>query len=220
MSTITKTLPGIATDFICATQGVASGDYVVFNGTGIDTDTIFPYAAGGYFRTLSFTSPDNLSACTILINGSCNGETISELIVAGPNNTTIYSVNSYDFVTQIQINAAPATNLSVGSGDQAVIPYTFGTRVSTPFSCVPDSFGAFITNQDGVSIDISGTFRDAVPAEVLSLIADPLGGVFTIHNAITTEYRLATTETRGVKTIFFQIDSTGANPIILDLFTA
>jgi hypothetical protein len=220
MSTITKTLPGIDTDFICLTQGVAAGDFMVFNGTGIDPATIFPYAAGGYFRTLSFTSPDNLAGCSIVIHGSCNGATITETIGAGPNNDTIYSVKSYDYVTQIQINTAPATNLSVGSGSISVIPYTFGDRVSSTFSCVADSFGAFITNQDSVSISVSGTFRDPAPAEVLALIADPQGGVFTINSGVTTAYRLTSTESRGVKTVFFHVASTGVNPITLDLFTA
>lgn len=218
MSTITKTLPGIDTDFFCLSQGVAEDDYMVFNGTASDPGA--SYSAGGYFRTLSFTSPDDLSAITIIIRGTSNGATITETIVGGPNNDTIYSTKCYDSVTQIQIADAAATNLSVGSGNITVIPYTFGPRVSTSFSCVQDSFGAFITNPNTVTIDISGTYRPLVPTEILALLSDTSGGVFSIHSGVATSYRLTSAETRGLSTIFFKIASTGATAIYLDLFTA
>ncbi len=218
MSTITRTLPGIDEEYFCASQGVATGDYMVFNGTTENNGAA--YADGGYMRTISFTSADDLSTITIVISGSSNGATITETITGGPNNNTIYSTKCYSTITQIQITVGTATNLSAGSGDGTVIPYTFGARVAAPFSCGQDSFGAFITNEDSVNIDINGTYRELVPMEILTLLSDPQGGVFEINNGFSASRQLTSAETRGLKTIFFIINSTGANPVVLDLFTA
>ena len=217
MSTITTTLPGINTTLFCASQGIATGGFAIFNGTSAGNGAV--YLDGQYFRSLSFTSTDDLSGVTIVINGNSNGALVTETIT-GPNNNTVYSTKCYQSVFQIQVTVGTATNLSVGSGNQAVIPYTFGTRVATAFSCVQDSFGAYISNADAVNIDISGTYRNQYPIEILAELASTQSGVFTIHSSITTGYQLTSAETRGLNTIFFVITSTGATPIILDIFTA
>lgn len=107
----------IDTSALCTVQTVANGGGLVFNGklayTGINQINFVDYL--GYSRTLTLSSPNNLSAVQFHITGIQNGGTVSE-IINGPNATTIDTPNFFDVVTSITVSGGNATNISVGIG--------------------------------------------------------------------------------------------------------
>jgi hypothetical protein len=68
----------------------------------------------GYTRTITLTSTNDLSGDNFTIVGMLNNSEISE-VLAGPNNTTVTSVNAYDSIISITANAAVAA-VSAGTG--------------------------------------------------------------------------------------------------------
>ena len=78
--------------------------------------TPYPFVFPNLARTLTLTSSDNLSAINFTIYGTDQfGNSIFETL-AGPNDTTVTSVNKYNTVTSI-VSSGVYTNFSIGSGD-------------------------------------------------------------------------------------------------------
>lgn len=98
-----------------ATQLGAGIRTFVFNGT---LATVYGQAIvlTGIERKLSLKSAGNLSGITFTITGlSGMGKIISETIT-GPNATTKYTVNTYNTIVSITINADMGAAVSIGTG--------------------------------------------------------------------------------------------------------
>ncbi len=76
------------------------------------TSSIFQY--NGISRAVSVKSTNNLSASTFVITGTLNNVVVSQSI-AGPNNTTSYTTQLFDTVTQVTVNKNVVA-VSIGSG--------------------------------------------------------------------------------------------------------
>ncbi len=70
----------------------------------------------GYRRNISITSAQNTSATSSVIKGTVNGNLIEETVV-NPNATTVYSLNSFDFIESITVTGGTANGISYGTGN-------------------------------------------------------------------------------------------------------
>lgn len=108
--------PTADTQAICENQDLAGAGNLVLDGslsniaTGLPPTAVFP----GISRSISITSPDDLSLVNFTITGTYNGNTLSE-VLGGPNATTVESANIYDSIQSVSTSAA-VTNASVGTG--------------------------------------------------------------------------------------------------------
>jgi hypothetical protein len=74
------------------------------------------FMGAGVNRTLSLYSTGNLSGINFTIVGlDASGNAVTE-VLAGPNNTTVYSVNLYNTILSVTPNGAVATAVEAGSG--------------------------------------------------------------------------------------------------------
>lgn len=207
------TLPAIETQYFAQTQTVVSGDLVLLNGD----NHLIPFSNGGYARSISFSSTDNLSACTFTITGYSNAAVVIEIVGAGPNNNTIYSTQVYSSITSIQVNGANATNLKVGSGNKSIFPIAINSAV-TNFG--PGSYNFTINNPNGVAFGIQGT-NYFIPAESMNNFLTGYNGIFTIeaYGNTSSNYRLDPSDAQILDTIFVTFASTGALPTYINFIS-
>lgn len=100
---------------VCALQSLNGAGLLILNGNLANPITHeVSFISRGYNRQVSITSVSNLSTATFLIAGISNGVVIDE-IIAGPNNSTVYSNLTYDVITSIGVDEAVAA-VSVGTG--------------------------------------------------------------------------------------------------------
>jgi hypothetical protein len=110
--------PVADTAAVCLTQTNTAGVPLLINGTLATTDTsVATYAAfPGLERTVSITSGGNLAGVQYTIRGT-NGfnRPVSETL-AGPNATTVYTVQRFNTVTSVTPNVTTATTVRIGTG--------------------------------------------------------------------------------------------------------
>lgn len=109
---------------VALTQNIASAGNLLLNGTySVLTNTTINFLSHGFIPNLSLTSVNNLSGATFTINGVQNSTVISETI-AGPNNNTVYTTNSFDIVSSISVASGsfPVNGISVGTGLNGYFP--------------------------------------------------------------------------------------------------
>lgn len=215
MSTITTTVPGISTTLFAVSQTVVAGDFVVFNGTSSGNTAVF--GEGGYMRTISFTSADNLAGdgVTFTVIGISNGASVTETVTA-PNANTVYSAKAYSSITSIQVNVDDATTLTVGSGTTTVVPYSFTQRVNTTNAPVNNSFGIYFNNPDSVNVNILGTYRPITDTEILAAMASTSNGVFTVSSSITAAHQAVIP---GMQSVYCKVTSSGSAAMSFDIYT-
>ncbi len=116
---ITLTWPATSSTAIAAVQDVSAGDFVVMNGplaykgpSGQESPVITFF---GIVRTVSVSSPDDLSTLDVIVVGELNGQVVSQEIT-GPNTSTVYTTQLFDKVTSVKVIGDDATNLSIGTG--------------------------------------------------------------------------------------------------------
>jgi hypothetical protein len=119
--TITRTLTAAVTNSISLAQTTPGAANLTITGA---------LASGGVATLVSpgqitLTSTGNISAVNFTITGTdYRGISVSE-VLAGPNNNTVTSVNTYATITSIAASGAVGTNTSAGnaaSGSSAVVP--------------------------------------------------------------------------------------------------
>lgn len=143
---------------VALTQSLGSAGNLNLNGTySVPTNTSINFFAIGFIPTVSLTSVNNLSATSFTIVGIQNGAVISETI-AGPNNNTVVTTNTYDIVNTVSSTTA-VTSVSVGTGLNGYFPfYNIPTAGSSTFSLSstfsPYALSFTTTSSDGVTYEI------------------------------------------------------------------
>lgn len=145
---VTFTWPLESTNAFALTQAVAENVPAVLNGalTTVvpqwnNASAVYVNNRIGYFnpggslngvgsRTVSISSPDDLSANSFTITGTLNGNIISETIVAGPHANTVFSVNFYDSLISVTSDL-PSTNLTIGTGTTGYTQWYLSNYQST-----------------------------------------------------------------------------------------
>ncbi|CAB4124204.1 hypothetical protein UFOVP51_71 [uncultured Caudovirales phage] len=118
---LTYTFPAGNTSDVCALQSTAGAGNLVLNGNlANSTNSQVNFLSKGYSRSISLTSVNNLSAINFTILGSQNGVLLSETLT-GPNATTKYGNNIYDFIISITVVGA-VNAVSIGTGGAGYFP--------------------------------------------------------------------------------------------------
>lgn len=112
---------------VAAAQTLTAAGSLTLNGTS--ANTYGPYIGSTRFdrfnRKLTLTSAGNLSAVNFTITGMDTNNNIVTEVIAGPNATTVTTVNLYNRVLSIVASAAVASAITVGNdsiGNSATIP--------------------------------------------------------------------------------------------------
>jgi hypothetical protein len=99
-----------------ALQTLAGAGSLLLNGT-LSTPTNPAVILHGVSRRISITSTGNLAAKNFTITGTYLGAAQTATI-AGPNNNTVETTVLFETVTSVTVDAAVATNVSVGTGSR------------------------------------------------------------------------------------------------------
>jgi len=75
----------------------------------------YPFVFADLARTITLTSTDDLSGVNFTITGTNQFGIATNEVLAGPNNSTVTSVNQYNTITNIA-SSGNYTNFSIGSG--------------------------------------------------------------------------------------------------------
>ena len=78
----------------------------------------------GYGYKVSITGTGNETGKNFTITGTTVGGVVVTEVVAGPNNTTVYSTNYFASVSSITVSAATAAAITVGYGGNLALPMT------------------------------------------------------------------------------------------------
>jgi hypothetical protein len=106
--------PAISHNSIALLQTLAGPGLVNLNGYYGNQPGGIAVISDVLSRAISITSVNNLTGVNFTIVGSYLGQPVNE-VLAGPNNTTVQSVNLYDQITSITASGAAAA-FSVGTG--------------------------------------------------------------------------------------------------------
>lgn len=94
----------------------------------------YPVVFSNIARPITLTSTDNLSAVNFTITGFDQyGTAISE-VLAGPNNNTVHSVNSYNIISSI-VSSGAYTNFSAGTYSTGFIQW-----IPLNYQITPENF--------------------------------------------------------------------------------
>lgn len=156
---LSKTLVAASSNNVSLSQTPGAGGNLVLNGAAV----VSGVAVLDTQRVVGITGAANDSARTFTVVGTDdNGNTISETL-AGPNISTVSTVNNYKTVTRVSIDAAAAGALTVG---------TTGVGASKPI--VPDRYIAPFSPAIEVQVagtlnyDVQYTYGDLFDASALS----------------------------------------------------
>lgn len=99
--------------------GGGAGTISLSSQFSITRDVSYPIIFPHFAIPVTFTSTDDLSAINFTISGTdLFGNKISE-VIAGPNNTTVTSVKTYNTITSISASGN-YTNFSIGTGSTGI----------------------------------------------------------------------------------------------------
>lgn len=138
-------------------QDLAAPGALVLNGAFSRPNV--PFSFPQMNRVVSLTSANDLSGANFTITGSTSSGIAVQEVIAGPNNNTIQSVNSYHVISSITCDAA-VDGISIGSGQSGYLSWILYdyNRNPSPFvaaqivvdGVINYSFGA--TLQDVTSV--------------------------------------------------------------------
>lgn len=130
---------------VCQSQDAGPGRLILNGDLSDNLESFVSFVNNGYCRTLSLSSPDDLSAANFTISGMQNGVPVTE-VLSGPNNNTVYGVTLYDIVTLITVDRLVG-NIQVGSGtagffnpiaiDQSMSPIGYNLAVNYGQTDIP-----------------------------------------------------------------------------------
>lgn len=141
----------------------------------------YPFIFPNLARTITLTSSDDLSAVNFTIHGTDQfGNTISE-ILAGPNNTTVTSVNQYNTITAIA-SSGNYTHFSIGSGSTGTFQWikfnTFNVDPNITISAEVVGTINYTVNQTidslGAYVPVGPFFKYVQPAAPVLLGNNPI----------------------------------------------
>jgi hypothetical protein len=117
-------------------QALTANTPLLLNGSYVNkiTGTI-NFIDFGIVPRITLNSAANLSAINFLITGYQNGVFISETL-AGPNNTTVTSVNCFDTVTQIIPSGTTGSTVQVGVASVGYFPMILLNTAKTNTSSI------------------------------------------------------------------------------------
>jgi hypothetical protein len=123
MRPVVFSFPAADADGIALAQQLGAAGNLILNGAligPIQPGTIGRYASPGIQRQLTLTSAGNLSTVNFAIVGTdLRGTAITE-IIAGPNASTVTTVNQFATVTQITASGPVGTDVTVGTASTGV----------------------------------------------------------------------------------------------------
>ncbi len=155
---ITLSFPAINSQLLLPTT-VAGGAAT----SSIPLANPYPFVFPDLARTITLTSSDNLSAVNFTIHGTDQfGNTISE-VLAGPNNTTVTSVNQYNTITAIA-SSGNYTHFSIGSGSTGTFQWIkFNTFNVDPNITISAEITGTITYSINQTVDSLGRYVPVGP---------------------------------------------------------
>lgn len=101
-------------------QDLAAPGALVLNGAFSRPNV--PFSFPQMNRVVSLTSANDLSGANFTITGSTSSGIAVQEVIAGPNNNTIQSVNSYHVISSITCDAA-VDGISIGSGQSGYLSW-------------------------------------------------------------------------------------------------
>lgn len=108
------------TDCIAEAQQLVGAGNLTIDGVLASSGSV-SFTGGGY--QIAITSAGNLSALTFTVTGTDGeGRSISDAI-AGPNSNTVETTKYFKTVTQIAVDGAVGTNVTVGIADEFAATY-------------------------------------------------------------------------------------------------
>lgn len=180
-------IPPPSDDILAALQDVDAGAQVILNGSPLK-GKYFQGNDGGYYeRQVTLTSTDDLSAINFTVSGYSNrtgngyrGVYTTE-IIAGPIGATVLTDNYFSEITSIVPTNGDATNLTIGSGGQAVVVMPINI-ISPRFGYGTYSFS--LNNPDDLHFEVYGTnIRANDAAENMEDFLSDTANVFAIAAA-------------------------------------
>jgi hypothetical protein len=180
-------VPPPSANILALLQDVDAGAQVILNGSPLK-GKYFQGNDGGYYeRQVTLTSTDDLSAINFSVSGYSNrtgnsyrGVYTTE-VIAGPDNATVLTDNYFSEITSIIPIDGNATNLTAGSGGQAVVVMPVNI-ISPRFGFGTYSFS--LNNPDTLQFEIKGTnIRVNDTTELMKDLIDDEANVFEIAAA-------------------------------------
>jgi hypothetical protein len=169
---ITRTLAAAVTTAIAAGQTLGGAGSFLVNGS---------LATGGVATIpvpsqVTLTSTGNISARTFTITGTdYRGQIISEAI-AGPNNNTVTTTNTFATVTAISVNGAVGTATSLGNAQAGASPVIPLDMYLNPFNVTLE---LDITGTNSITVQYTNGDIFAT-GSLESLVWNPLGSMTAV----------------------------------------
>jgi len=106
--------PATDSSAICGQQTMNAAGNLLINGTMASNGTVvFP----NYSRNVSIHSTANLTGVQFTVTGTFNGSIVVSDPVTGPNNTTVYTTEIFDSITQVHVDGGFDPDLvEIGTG--------------------------------------------------------------------------------------------------------
>jgi hypothetical protein len=188
---------------VAALQDLAAPGALVLNGT-LSRKGV-PLSFPQMNRAVSLTSANNLGAANFTIVGTTSSGIAVEEVMAGPNNNTVQSANSYHTITSITCDAA-VNGISAGSGQSGYlswnqydynrgfssylaiqvvvegnITYTFGATLEDVSSVIDPYLFDVTTDLTNQNVDGTGTAVTGLRYYTTTINASDDTGALTVY---------------------------------------
>jgi hypothetical protein len=207
--TTTLRWPAANTTYVAALQNGVASVPLTLNSANYNTVTglmDFP----GFYRYITLTSANNLSGVNFVIKGKDNYDNLIQETLAGPNNTTVTSVNQYYNIISITPSAT-ANGVSAGSGVQGYcVPYTFNYAGVTSKNGSGYTFTSLGTNN--VNIFLSRQVM-RVPGQQLTIADFRSGNTGAAATTTSTSVSIV-----PYSSMYLQVNSGNSAGFILDIY--
>lgn len=131
--------PIMDTQAVCLSQNVTGAPFtMLLNGSlaNIATPNQVSFIRNGFSRTVSFTSQGITpgSFTTAVVTGFQNGAIVTSTVGPLATSGTIYTLESYDLISSVQITVGGTGYISVGTGTTGFLPLIALTTVTPVFN--------------------------------------------------------------------------------------
>jgi len=151
---------------VCLLQDANGGDFVVLNGTfsTFSNIVVFPSMT----RSVIITSANDLTGVTFTINGTSNGQDISENLV-GPNNGIATSLNLFSTITSITV-------------DNDALEFAIGTGPTGHTGWILYNYNQPSYNQVSIAVKVTGNITYSFQATLDDITTIPAADVYSFDS--------------------------------------